>query len=369
MGLFDLFTGAPAIEAAEKNRNLLTQTQGNVANRTNTAAGQAQDFLKTGFGNAGANLGTGYNTAVGRIGDGAGDALGFLNRGEQGALGQLGQARGDLTAGGGAYAPLSALAQRYGQGGNLYADSLGIGGPEGNQRAQQAFQAGPGYQFALDQGLDAINRRANAAGMLVGGNANRSAQDYGFGLANQEYGNWQNRLKGIGDQELQATAGAAQGNQANNTTLAGLGVQGANIVGQAGRDRAGLATGQGNTLADLASRYYGGLAGLDTAQGGALAGNTMGAAGQINSADLNLAPQIGKTFQDEANASLAGSKNLWGMGLAAAQMAMGMPPTSLGSIGTPGATMGGPGGNLGASGSLDPSMWNKTLPANGFSWG
>ena len=40
----------------------------------------------------------------------------------------------------------------------------------GNQRAQGAFQAGPGYSFALDQGIDAIGptdaRAANQPGTL-----------------------------------------------------------------------------------------------------------------------------------------------------------------------------------------------------------
>jgi hypothetical protein len=357
-----LFTGAPAIEAAEKSRNLLQQTQGNVADRTLGAKNEAAGYFNTGYNGARTNLGQGYGASTGAINAGAGGAQGYLDQGQQGAMGQLAQARGDLTAGGGAYAPLSALAARYGQGGQLYGDSLGLGGAEGNQRAQQAFQAGPGYEFSLNQGIDALNRRANAGGMLVGGNANRDAIDYATGLANKEYGGWQDRLRGIGDQELQATAGAAAGNQGNNQALAGLGVTGANLQNAGGLARAGVATTQAQNLADLARQYYGAQAGNDVGQYGALAGNATNAAGQINAADMNIAPQIGKTFQDEAQASLTGSKNLWGMGMAAAQLAMGMPPTSLGSMSTPG-------GNLGASGVGDASMWNSSLPKNGFSWG
>jgi hypothetical protein len=362
MGLFDLFTGAPAIEAAGANRNVLQNAQGNIGNIADITRRFGEDAIRQGTAGARTDLSTGYDASTGAINQGAAGAQGYLDQGQQGAMGQLGQARTDLTAGGGAYAPLSALAARYGQGGQLYGDSLGLGGAEGNQRAQQAFQTGPGYQFALDQGLDAINRRANAAGMLVGGNANRSAQNYGFGLANQEYGNWQNRLKGMSDQELQATAGAAAGNQTNNTTLAGLGVTGANLLNQGGVNRAGVATTQGQNLADLARSYYTGQAGLDTAEGGALAGNMRDTSKWMVDSNMGLAPKIGQTFNDEAQASLTGSKNLWGMGMAAAQMAMGMPPTSLGSMSTPG-------GNLGASGVSDPSMWNSSLPKNGFSWG
>lgn len=325
-----------------------------------------EDRLREGYGGARTDLSTGYRDSLDAINRGVTNAHGYLNEGQSGALGQLGQARSDLTAGGGAYAPLSALAARYGQGGQLYGDSLGLGGAEGNQRAQQAFQAGPGYEFALSSGIDALNRRANAAGMLQGGNANRDAITFAQGLANQEYGNWQNRLKGIGDQELAATQGAAAGNQANNTTLAGLGVTGANLINQGGINRAGVATTQGQNLADLARNYYTGQAGLDTAEGGALAQNMTNAGNWNVNAQLGLAPKIGQTFQDEANASLQGSKNLWSLGMQGATALAG----GLGGMGgLSGGSLGLPGGNLGLGGISDPSMWNSSLPKNGFGFG
>jgi hypothetical protein len=356
MGLFDLFTGQPAKDAAGQNRQTLLNAQGTVGNLADITKQYGEDALRQGYGGARQDLTAGYGASTGAINTGAGAAQDYLTQGQNNAFGQLGQARTDLTAGGGAYAPLTALAQRYGQGGQLYGDSLGINGAEGNQRAVGAFQAGPGYDFMLDQGVNALTRQANAAGSPVGGNVYRDTLKFGQGLANQEYGNWQNRLKGIGDQELQATQGAAAGNQQNNTTLAGLGVTGANLYNQGGVNQAGVATTQGQNLSDIARSYYTGQAGLDTAEGGALAGNQAGTAKWMVDANLGLAPKIGQTFTDEANASLQGSKNLWGMGLAAAQMAAGMPPTSLGSIG---------GGGSSSSG-------NAFLPSSSFlnnSWG
>lgn len=349
MGIFDIFTGDPLKEAAEQSRGNLQQTQQGIATRTTGARDQAADYFNTGYNGARINLGRGYGDATNAINAGAGGAQGYLDQGQQGAMGQLAQARGDLTAGGGAYADLDALAARYGGGGRLYGDSLGINGAEGNQRATGAFQAGPGYNFMLDQGIEALRRRDNAAGMPSGGNQYRDTLQFGQGLANQEYGSWQDRLKGIGDQELQATAGAAAGNQANNTTLAGLGTVGANLANAGGVARAGVATGQGQNLADIARSYYGAQAGNDVGQYGALAGNVTGAANQMNAADLNIAPQVGKTFMDEGNAAMQGSQNLWNFGMNAAKLAAG----GLGGLPT-GATAGFVGSATGPLGNTLP---------------
>lgn len=81
-----------------------------------------------------------------------------------------------------------------GRGADLYADALGINGAGGNARATGAFQAGPGYGFAMDQGLQALNRSAAAGGMLASGNTLAAATQYGQGLANQEYNGWLGRL-------------------------------------------------------------------------------------------------------------------------------------------------------------------------------
>lgn len=115
------------------------------------------------------------------------------------AQGQLDQIQGQNTG------LLDQFEQRYGntfdastatagRGADLYADALGINGADGNARATGAFQAGPGYNFAMDQGLQALNRSASAAGMLASGNTLTAATQYGQGLANQEYGSWLGRL-------------------------------------------------------------------------------------------------------------------------------------------------------------------------------
>jgi hypothetical protein len=180
----------------------------------------------------------------------------------------------------GAYGPLSALGEQYNKAGALNLDALGVNGPEGNTRATQAFQTGPGYGFAFDQGMDALNRRRSAGGMLNSGNADIDAIKFGQGTANQEYQNWLNNLKGYGQMGLTATAGAAGGQAAG----------------------------------------YGGLGALATQYGQDLTGLT----GNVTSGamDANKLEAAGKA---------AGAKNVMNFGMDLAKLAMGLPPGSLGS--------------------------------------
>ncbi|CVI58774.1 hypothetical protein CFBP4996_19735 [Agrobacterium leguminum] len=93
----------------------------------------------------------------------------------------------------------------------MYGNALGLNGADGNAAATGAFQTGPGYQFALDQGTQAALRGASAAGMLNSGNTLTALTSYGQGLANQEYGGWLDRLSGMSSQGLSAAGGQASG--------------------------------------------------------------------------------------------------------------------------------------------------------------
>lgn len=323
--LTDIFTGKSAKDAAAKTRAFLDQTRS-----------QNEGFIDTGLTTSLANIGQGYGQARGAldtaqpaIDTGYGDALGFLNAGAGNARGQYDASRGYLEQAGGAFDPLSALGTKYGGGTNLYLDSLGVNGAEGNARAGAAFMPSQAYNFNLEQGLEAINRRRNAAGMLASGNADRDAQVFGAGLASNEMKGWQDRLAGLINPELSATGAAATGQAGTLTNLANLGVSQAGMETGLGRDSANLATGRSAMLTDLAKAY----AQNYTGEGTALAGLNTGAANaRVSNANALAQPYAG-TYKQEADAALTGSKNLWGLGMAAAQMAMGMPPTSLGSFG------------------------------------
>ena len=164
MGIFDIFTGAPGKDAAEQNaqawRNF--QTQG----------------------------------------------LGYLDTALPKSEAALGSSK----------ATLAGLGTKYGAGSSLYLDALGANGPEGATRATGAFQAGPGYQWNVDQALDQTSRAGAASGMLMGGNTLTALQDRAGNLANQEYGNWLNNLRATISPEVQATTGAA----GTDAALAGL---------------------------------------------------------------------------------------------------------------------------------------------------
>ena len=116
------------------------------------------------------------------------------------------------------------MATRYNAGSAMYSDALGLGGATGTRRAQQAFNAGPGYSFAMDQGMEALNRRRAAGGMLNSGNADADAMTFGQGLANQNYGQWLDRLGGMDQRGLQLGGARA----ATQGALADLATQYAN---------------------------------------------------------------------------------------------------------------------------------------------
>ena len=214
MGLFDIFTGDPAKEAAAKNAALL---------QANQTAG-----TKT------------------------------LQEAQTGALGALDQSAG-------AYDPLRS---KYGAATSLGLDALGVNGAAGNQWAVGAFQAGPGYQYAVDQSLDGIARNAAARGMDVGGNTLAALGDRAGNMANQEYGSWVNSLNGYVSPELAATSGYA------------------GAIG----NKAPVYMNTGNSIANLGTNTANAIAGQNT---------------------------------QSANAEMQGSGNLWGLGLNLAKLGAG----------------------------------------------
>jgi hypothetical protein len=156
---------------------------------------------------------------------------GYLDRGYDTSSGYLSNALN-------AWAPLQGLAGQAAGGVGLYADSLGVNGAQGNQRAQSAFQAGPGYQWNVDQALDQTARRQNAMGGL-GGNAFAALQDRASGLANQEFGNWRSSLGGLAQMGMGATAqaagGVSQGYNNLGNLATGYGRDSSNLIQQVGQ--------------------------------------------------------------------------------------------------------------------------------------
>lgn len=138
-------------------------------------------------------------------------------KGEQRASGALGTGFTGLTGDySSALSELSPYADSGKAASGLYSDALGLNGAEGNARATGAYSASPGYQYGVDQALQALERSASSRGMLAGGGTSSDILNTIYGRANADYGSWLDRLSG------QQTLGAnAAGSRANILTNEG----------------------------------------------------------------------------------------------------------------------------------------------------
>src|SRR6185312_2673910 len=116
----------------------------------------------------------------------AADKITGLDMGYKQASDLYGQGRDALTTN---YAaglkPYQTLFDQAQGGINAYGDATGANGAAGYANATNNFQTNPGYQFQLNQGLQAIDRGAASKGMVTSGNTLNAEQQYGTGLANQ----------------------------------------------------------------------------------------------------------------------------------------------------------------------------------------
>lgn len=156
-------------------------------------------------------------------------------------------------------------------------DALGIARPQGmagKNVGNASFQKDPGYQFAFDEGLKAVDSRFG--GMSRSGAKMKALDSYGQGVANQEYGNWLARLSGLASVGQSATGQSATlgANQtsANNAlgsnltnTLTGIGANNSAAIGNYGINAGNLLE---NASAARASGYVGGA----NATSGAISG-------------------------------------------------------------------------------------------------
>lgn len=171
-------------------------------------------------------------------------------------------------------------AQNYGAYSGMYANALGLGGQQGTDAAMAAFRGtNPGYGFALDQGLQAVQRQAAAGGRAASGGALMEAQRYGQGLADQNYQNWLRNLLSGQQMAGQAVQGQAQALDALGRTGYGYGSDLANLgtqwgdkaasIGmsglmagqQAAQNRVNAVMGGARMLTDLAGSIFGGMKG------------------------------------------------------------------------------------------------------------
>jgi hypothetical protein len=124
------------------------------------------------------------------------------------------------------------------------------------------FRNSTGYQFRVNEGMDALNSGFAGAGVLQSGAALKGLDDYRQGMASAEFGNYMGYL---GDQQM-LTAGAANAMSGVNTNYA-------NNTGN-------LAIAQGNNLANSAvaraNNSNAMIGGIGNALGGVMGGLAYG---------------------------------------------------------------------------------------------
>lgn len=89
-------------------------------------------------------------------------------------------------------------------GSDVYSQAIGLGTPEERAAAQERYFSDPAMQAVLGQQTNALLRKFNASGSGTGGGRLALA---GTRVGLENYGNWLDRVKGVGDQGFTATTG------------------------------------------------------------------------------------------------------------------------------------------------------------------
>jgi hypothetical protein len=114
------------------------------------------------------------------------------------------------------------------------------------------FQQDPGYAFRLAEGEKALKRRQSVGGNLFSSQALRNAQEYGQGMASQEFNNAYNRYQTNRANQLQPLGNLMSSGQSaasNVGSAAGqYGTAGGNLIQSGGQATAAGQMGVGNTI-------------------------------------------------------------------------------------------------------------------------
>jgi len=132
----------------------------------------------------------------------------------------------------------------------FYKDALGLSGAEGSAAALERFQTGPGYEFQMGQGLDALERRAAARGQLNSGNTNIDTLSFASGLADSEWDDYLGNLQGFDSANRNMYMTGAQGEAGSLGSLADLAGQTTDRRLDLGGQVLGARMGANNQLAE-----------------------------------------------------------------------------------------------------------------------
>lgn len=128
---------------------------------------------------------------------------------------------------------------------NVNAAASSPGGASVQDAAYANFANSPNYKFAFDQGMQALQRSAAAGGTLVSGGQLKAGQEFGQGLATQQYQNYVSGLQSLASGGQNAAAGTASnaisgGNSVANTQEAVGQSQASGALGSASALAGGL---------------------------------------------------------------------------------------------------------------------------------
>lgn len=167
--------------------------------------------------------------------------------------------------------------------------ALGLKGQGAADSFLSNFRKSPGYQFQMNEGVNALDRSASARGNLYSGAAGKALTTFGQGQADQEWGSVLDRLTGLVSGGQSAAGGLAS-------------ISGA-------RADARLGTGQNRVAA-----RQGGLASITEAMN---AGTAANAGGIINAANAKSAGlgNLMKLLGGAGKFLLGGGLKLPGMGM------------------------------------------------------
>lgn len=111
-----------------------------------------------------------------------------------------------------------------------------MGGKMGRGFTADDFQADPGYQFRLQQGMDGVQNSAAARGNLLSGGTLKALQKYGQDFASNEYQNAYNRFNNDNTNVFNRYASiAGQGQTASNAIGNAAGNYGSNYAAGMGQ--------------------------------------------------------------------------------------------------------------------------------------
>lgn len=130
------------------------------------------------------------------------------------------------------------------------------------------FQQSPGYQWQLQQGVNAIQNAAGPKTGVLSGNTLQALQTYGTGLANQDWWNWLNNQQNNYNTGYQANNqnywnqyNAAAAQQQNWLNILGGLASGGQSAGTLSGPTANLVGGIGNAMSNIGSTQAAGILG------------------------------------------------------------------------------------------------------------